>query len=407
MRLAVSGASGAVGSVVVPRLASAGHELVLVGRDPDRLREQYPSLACFAYSDLDDALQGCGALINLAVRNNDRRAPPQAYRDANVDLVQTLYRAAAMAGVPHFIQFSTLRAEQPHGRDAYGQSKREAEDWLSRQSRPAVDVVRLPAVRGARAGGGSTTLGRTLLPEGLVSALRPEVSRATIADAVVGLLGDLPAEPPVRITVLAEPMDANRWYRVLKRTMDLGFAIVVSLLLWWLMALLWLLVRVTSAGPGLFIQIRVGKDQRVFRCVKFRTMRVGTAQAASHEVSSAQVTAIGRFLRRFKLDELPQVVNLVRGEMTLVGPRPCLPSQRELIAERAVRGVFAAEPGITGWAQVRGMDMSDPVRLARADADYLKRRSILLDLKIVLKTLVGGGIGDRTAPQDQLKTIRS
>lgn len=124
-------------------------------------------------------------------------------------------------------------------------------------------------------------------------------------------------------------------------------------------------------------------------------MALGTRVAGTHEVSAASVTSVGKFLRSSKLDELPQLWNVLRGEMSLVGPRPCLPVQEELIEERRKRGVLEVLPGITGLAQVEGIDMSDPQKLASRDADYTNSRSFGLDLKIIARTLFGGGSGDR------------
>jgi lipopolysaccharide/colanic/teichoic acid biosynthesis glycosyltransferase len=382
---------------------ASGNQPVPLGRDPTALRKRHPGLECFDYSDLAQALRGCDALINLAVVNNDSGVDMAEYRQANVKLVQSLYHAAAASGVKRFVQFSTLRAERPRSRDFYGRSKREAETWLSARSELAVEIVRLSAIRSDRFGGKAAilaTLPRWLRPEGLIGALRPEVSLSTVESAVERLLAEPPEGGLPRVTVLADPKDANAWYCIIKRAMDLGFAAVVVLLLWWLLAIIWFLVRFTSSGPGLFLQTRVGKGQRPFTCVKFRTMRLDTAQAGSHQISAAQVTVIGRLLRRLKLDELPQAINLIRGEMSLVGPRPCLPSQTELIQEREKRNVFSIVPGITGWAQMQAIDMSVPSLLAQVDAEYTVRRSVLLDLRIVLQTLRGQGMGDRTAPRD-------
>jgi lipopolysaccharide/colanic/teichoic acid biosynthesis glycosyltransferase len=122
----------------------------------------------------------------------------------------------------------------------------------------------------------------------------------------------------------------------------------------------------------LFRQERVGRHQEPFVLVKFRTMRPDTESVATHLADVSAVTAFGRFLRRTKLDELPQLWNVLRGEMSLVGPRPCLFNQEELIAARAARRVFNARPGITGLAQVQGIDMSTPELLARTDAEDRK-----------------------------------
>lgn len=157
-------------------------------------------------------------------------------------------------------------------------------------------------------------------------------------------------------------------------------------------------IRLTSNGPALFRQTRVGRDLRPFVLYKLRTMSIGTGDHASHEVSQSQVTPLGRFLRRFKLDELPQLINVIRGEMSLVGPRPCLPSQEVLVRERQKRGVYALRPGITGPAQIAGIDMSTPVELAEADARYLHGQTIASDLSYIAKTALGGGRGDAVTP---------
>lgn len=155
------------------------------------------------------------------------------------------------------------------------------------------------------------------------------------------------------------------------------------------------LIRCTSIGPAIFRQERVGKEQKVFVCYKLRTMAAGTKQAGTHEVSASSVTGVGKVLRKTKLDELPQLWNVLCGEMSLVGPRPCLPSQLELIEEREKRGVFSVLPGITGLGQVRGIDMSVPERLAECDAEYVAKQSLGLDLSLLIQTVLGAGREDR------------
>ncbi|WP_279481764.1 sugar transferase [Aureimonas sp. SK2] len=155
------------------------------------------------------------------------------------------------------------------------------------------------------------------------------------------------------------------------------------------------LVRRDSPGPGIFAQARVGRGERVFTCYKLRTMAQGTVSAASHETPVSAVTRLGAALRRWKLDELPQLWNVLKGEMSFVGPRPCLPVQAQLIKARRARGVFALRPGITGLAQVQDIDMSDPERLAIVDAEYLATRSFAGDIRLILQTVTGKGRGDR------------
>lgn len=159
-------------------------------------------------------------------------------------------------------------------------------------------------------------------------------------------------------------------------------------------ALLWALGWFDTGAP-LFRQTRVGRYQKPFTLVKFRTMQPDTASVATHLADAAAVTRLGRFLRRTKLDELPQLWNVIKGEMSLVGPRPCLFNQAELIAERASRGVFAARPGITGLAQINGIDMSTPRLLAETDARMLQDLGVATYFTYLFKTVTGAGRGDR------------
>lgn len=145
----------------------------------------------------------------------------------------------------------------------------------------------------------------------------------------------------------------------------------------------------------LFRQERVGRHQKLFILVKFRTMRPDTASVATHLADASAVTKLGHFLRRSKLDELPQLWNVLKGEMSLVGPRPCLFNQRDLIEERAARGVFSARPGITGLAQINGIDMSTPKLLAETDAQMLKGLDLAAYFTYIIRTVTGAGRGDR------------
>lgn len=156
-------------------------------------------------------------------------------------------------------------------------------------------------------------------------------------------------------------------------------------------------IRMTSPGPAIFRQVRVGKDERPFVCLKLRTMAVNSANVPTHEIGASSVTPIGQRLRRVKLDELPQLWNILKGEMSFVGPRPCLPSQTELVEARRAYGLNRIRPGITGVSQVAGVDMSHPQKLAALDATYLPNMSLGTDLRLILATLTGAGRGDRVA----------
>lgn len=189
----------------------------------------------------------------------------------------------------------------------------------------------------------------------------------------------------------SEPSTLEAW---VIRTCDLVAAFFGGVLTLPLLLLAALMVKLDSPGPALFRQERVGKGERIFVCYKLRTMAQGTVVAGTHEVSAASVTALGRWLRRLKLDELPQLWNVMRGDMSLVGPRPCLPSQVRLVEERRVRGVYAVRPGITGRSQVIGLDMSTPLELAVEDALWARRPNLKDYLRLVILTAVGKGQGD-------------
>lgn len=155
------------------------------------------------------------------------------------------------------------------------------------------------------------------------------------------------------------------------------------------------LVGLLDTGSPIFRQVRVGRHRQPFTLVKFRTMRVNTASVASHLASASSITRLGSFLRSTKLDELPQLWNVLKGEMSLVGPRPNLFNQDELIAARDARGVYAARPGITGLAQVNDIDMSMPKLLAETDASMLQQLNLKLYFKLLIQTVLGKGRGDR------------
>jgi lipopolysaccharide/colanic/teichoic acid biosynthesis glycosyltransferase len=178
-----------------------------------------------------------------------------------------------------------------------------------------------------------------------------------------------------------------RWFDILFASLGLVLGLPVLVVLW--------LIGLWDTGSPIFCQQRVGRHQQPFVLLKFRSMRPDTASVATHLADAAAITHFGRFMRRTKLDELPQLWNVLRGEMSLVGPRPCLFNQEELIAERAARGVFHARPGITGLAQIRGIDMSTPVLLAETDAKMLRSLSVAAYFTYIVKTITGAGHGDR------------
>tara|TARA_B100000161_G_scaffold146432_1_gene104172 strand:- start:139 stop:705 length:567 start_codon:yes stop_codon:yes gene_type:complete len=149
-----------------------------------------------------------------------------------------------------------------------------------------------------------------------------------------------------------------------------------------------------ESGKPLFVQKRVGKNKKIFNLIKFRSMHFKTPSLASHLVDKKLITRFGRIIRWLKLDELPQLFNVIKGEMSLVGPRPCLPNQTELIKERQIHGIFSVKPGITGLAQVKGIDMADPKKLVEVENYMISNFRQIYYFKYLCLTFYGEGIGE-------------
>jgi lipopolysaccharide/colanic/teichoic acid biosynthesis glycosyltransferase len=395
----ITGASGFIGRQLLKRLTAEGHQVVAIGRTPPIENSADPQVSFAGYDDLPEVASGADCFLNLAAVNNDADASEETFFKVNAELPQQLAAQAKAAGVPVFVNFSSFHALPDGPETPYARSKRAGADALEQAADQNALNLYLPAVYGDDFAGKLAILKK--LPGFLrtagfavVSALAPVVHVDRIAAFVGKDLTTVASDEPV---LLADNKDENLVYRFGRKLIDLGFALAVILIFWWLLAIVWVLVKTGSAGPGVFAQDRVGKGGKIFTCYKFRTMGKDTRQAGTHEISESAVTPIGAFLRKTKIDELPQVWNILKGELSLVGPRPCLPVQEELVAERTKRGVLDILPGITGFAQIQGIDMSHPVRLARKDAEYIARRGLIFDLKIILGTFIGKGQGDRTA----------
>ena len=186
---------------------------------------------------------------------------------------------------------------------------------------------------------------------------------------------------------------SNKKSLILQRPLDILFSaaglVVASPLLIGATAIGYL-----DTGSPLFIQERVGKDQKPFNLIKFRTMKVSTESVASHLVDNTSITKLGKVLRKTKLDELPQLINVLKGEMSLVGPRPNLFNQKDLIEARDKVGVYEVLPGITGLAQLSGIDMSTPERLAKIDKEMIDTINLKNYFSYILSTALGKGSGD-------------
>jgi O-antigen biosynthesis protein WbqP len=184
----------------------------------------------------------------------------------------------------------------------------------------------------------------------------------------------------------------------MKRLFDLAVALVTAVFLALPIVMTALAVRLTSPGPVLYWSDRVGRHNRIFKMPKFRSMRIDTPAVATHLLQNPEqrLTPIGSILRKSSLDELPQLWSILKGDMSFVGPRPALFNQDDLIALRTEKGVHELVPGLTGWAQVNGRDELPIPQKVALDAEYLERRSLLFDMKILwltaLKVLARDGV---------------
>jgi O-antigen biosynthesis protein WbqP len=176
----------------------------------------------------------------------------------------------------------------------------------------------------------------------------------------------------------------------MKRVFDVVMAVVGGLVLAIPILIIALAVRLTSAGPSMYWSDRVGRNNRLFKMPKFRSMRVDTPAVATHLLENPDqwLTPIGSFLRKSSLDELPQLWCILHGDMSFVGPRPALFNQNDLINLRTAKGVHVLVPGLTGWAQINGRDELPIPQKVTLDEEYLYRRSFGLDLKIIALTIV-------------------
>ena len=177
---------------------------------------------------------------------------------------------------------------------------------------------------------------------------------------------------------------------MIKRLFDIAAALLAGLILLLPLLLTALLVKLTSPGPVLYWSERVGRYNRIFKMPKFRSMRVGTPALATHLLDNPQawLTPVGSFLRKSSLDELPQLWSIFKGDMSLVGPRPALFNQHDLIALRTQCGVHELVPGLTGWAQINGRDELPIPQKVALDVQYLNRRSFWFDIKILIFTFI-------------------
>ncbi|MFF2018639.1 sugar transferase [Paenibacillus sp. NPDC058177] len=181
-----------------------------------------------------------------------------------------------------------------------------------------------------------------------------------------------------------------RPYTFIKPIIDFVLALIGMLLLWPFFLIIALAIKLSSKGPVFFKQKRLGKNKREFYILKFRTMRTDAPKdMPTHLLKDPEyyITKIGKFLRKTSLDELPQIINILKGDMSIIGPRPALWNQYDLIAERDKYGANDIKPGLTGWAQINGRDEIPNEVKARLDGEYVRKLSFIFDVKVFLSTV--------------------
>lgn len=400
----VSGGTGAIGRAFLKRLRSESYEEIrLLSRNGDQIVTDCPvNVKVLGYDELDQAMSGATVVVHLATRNNDQAGSSDDFDRDNRLLSLRLAEAAKRHGVGRFVFASSTKALSPTAEDLYGISKAAAERDLSdlRDASFALQILRFAPVYGPGVRGNLRRLQvlpgpLRVLSTQILRSIVPIVALQTAADSIDATIRD---DTEVEERCVADRL--TRWnpHSLFVTATNLAFVALVPTVLALPYLVTAVAISMTSRGGYKFVQRRVGHEGQAFECHKFRTMRIGTPHRGTHEITQSQVTAVGGLLRRFKLDELPQVRNVLRREMNLVGPRPCLESQDELIEERRRYGVFDVRPGITGFAQVNGVDMSEPRLLAVYDHRYVMFRSIAWDLQIAGRTIRGGGFGDPTGP---------
>lgn len=394
MKIVVFGASGFVGQQMVPRLIELGHVVVVVGRSVKELSKHFPVCTAYSIEQFDDHIREYDLAINLATINSDSPLTFGAFEAVNKTLLLDLARRCRKVGVKKFMNVSSIHALDIDNDSFYAISKRQGADALAALGISEYTSVYVPLIYGEKWSGKFRLLNN--LPKSLAkltfsfaAALKPCIHINLLCQKLL-----IKKYSPVEQQIISNNQFGNYIYAGVRWAVDITFAVTITIIFSWLLLIVWILVKLTSKGPGIFVQKRVGMHGKEFPCFKFRTMQDGTDQRGTHEVNNSSITRIGSTLRKYKLDELPQVLNIFRNEMSIIGPRPCLPNQVELIRERWMCGVFEVKPGISGYAQVMKVDMSEPIRLANLDAKYIALRGLLLDFKILCQTLTGRGNGD-------------
>ena len=390
-KILVTGASGYIGMPLVGILSKSKYHVFVVGRNKQKLRQIFPSVKSFSYKELFSKKLEFDYVIHLAVANNDQKISSKDFYNANVKLLNNLLSFSKHSKVTRFYNLTSLHVFKNKD-NAYIKTKRKALALLEEVQDFSVYNIFIPAVYGDNVRGKLKTL--SMCPKKieaialkLLSSLVPIIEKQNLCNQIVKLLGK---SKPEKNIYFYDDQNRNIIFKTVKIFIDISFSITVVVLFFWLLISISLLIKLSSKGTVLFIQDRVGEKGRIFKIYKFRTMKIGTVNVGTHRIDEKSITYFGKILRKTKLDELPQIVNIFLGQMSLIGPRPGLPTQKSLYRERKKRGVYSVKPGISGYSQINNIDMSAPTKIAEWDQRYLAMRSILFEFKLLLNTVTNG-----------------
>ena len=392
MKIIITGASGFVGSLIVPELEKKGIKMLLVSRSLNKLKKKYYNQSVCEYNELRNFANNYDCIFHLSTFNNEKEYNYEIASKENLKIFKKVFEIAKRYNL-YVFNFSSIHSLDLSFKTHYAKSKREIEKYINNSNYHKIETIYLPLIYGKKMSGKIKFL--NVFPKFFsnlifyfLSAFKPTVNINTIINYL--LKSDINFKEN-KLNILSEDINKNFIFSFSKRTFDLFFSISILLFLWWLLILVWLFIKIETSGPGLIFQKRVGKNGKTFNCIKFRTMKFGVKQAPTHQMSPSDLTIFGSFIRKTKIDELPQIFNIIFNEMSLVGPRPCLEIQNELINKRKEFQILDIKPGITGFAQVNKIDMSNIERIIKYDFIYLKSQSLLFDLNIILKTIFGAG----------------
>jgi lipopolysaccharide/colanic/teichoic acid biosynthesis glycosyltransferase len=395
-KILITGATGFLGECLLNHFSDMDYELILVGRNVEVIKQQYPNRVAINYDDMKNLQMKIDIIIHLAVINNNANLPFKSFFEINVNLYKDILNFASQNSVQKVINLTTLHVFT-NKTDNYTKTKKLALRVEKKYTNLKIYNIFCPMIYGSTFSRKIKFL--NLFPARLgafifhiLSSITPVVSSKSVVKCIEALTIEKIKFP--RNIYISDDINSNISFKIFKKALDISFVVVTILFFWWVFIILWLGIRMSSPGNAIFTQERIGKNGSLFKCYKFRTMNIGTENIGTHEVNKNSITGIGKFLRSSKLDELPQIINIIRGELSLVGPRPGLPNQMELFEARNLLGVYEVLPGITGLSQINNIDMSTPNKLAESDKCYITMRSIPSEIKIIISTLFGNGSGD-------------